>query len=721
MNTGIEANQLTYQFDRFQIDTDGFRLLRDGSPVTLEPKALQLLIFLVANRGRLLEKQQLLDAVWGELSVTENALTRAIALLRRALGDDTKQPRFIETVPTLGYRFICSVQELESHAGSSPAAPISAGSKPHRHFARGRLALAAALVFAIAAGLAVFFLQPKRGGRALPGGHRRRIVQVTFSNGLDVFPSFSPDGNSIAYSSDHSGKLEIYVRQISLNGGEVQITNDGGANIEPAFSPDGQWIAYHSKNKGGVWIVPSLGGTPRKVTDFGSHPAWSHDGSRLAFESGDIGAIIETEVGSSPDSSIWIVSLSDGSLQQVTRKSDTPGEQMFGHSSPQWTAADRRLVFSASGALWSVQADGRDPRRLAPGVFAYDPVLDAEHDRVLFMGSNGSEYGIWELRMDDRGVALGPPQLLHGVPLGIGHYLAVSRDGRRLAFVMLTTHDNLYSISSGESEAKTAAPEPVTQDTRMRKTNPTFSPDGKWVAFGVAQVGRPNQIWIASIDGKRAHQIPVGQSCGNAAWVMNNKLSYWTFNGGATRLWNWDIEENKATEIFKAPSANMGFMRLSPDGKAAAFQRSTDGVINAWTISIPEGHARQITFDHRMAGWPVWSHDGKTLAVEVRTGFSTNIGLTTPQGGTITPLTHDAAQNWPYSWSPNDSKIAFAGFRNGVWNVFSVEHQTGAEKQLTHYASPNIFVRYPDWSPDGKHIVYEYGESNGNIWMLEDR
>jgi Tol biopolymer transport system component/DNA-binding winged helix-turn-helix (wHTH) protein len=720
MNTIIAAKQLTYQFDRFRIDTTGFRLLKDGFPVTLEPKALQLLIFLVENRGRLLEKQQLLDAVWGELSVTENALTRAITLLRRALGDDIKQPRFIETVPTLGYRFICPVEESEFEAGSSAHALSQAGSKRAVEFASQRWIFVAAVLLAVSAIVGIWFLRPKQSGVASSSKSKNRIVQLTFSNGLDVFPTFSPDGNSIAYTSDRSGKLEIYVRQISLNGGEVQITDDGGANVEPAYSPDGQSIAYHSKIKGGIWIISSLGGTARRVTDFGSHPAWSHDGARLAFSSGDLGAIMETEIGSSPDSSIWIVNVSDGNLQQVTRTFNSSGQELCGHSSPQWSVDDRRLVFAASGALWSVATDGRDLRPVAPGVFAYDPVFDAERNRLLFMGLNGSEAGVWEVPTDNRGVAVGPPHLVYNVSLGVGHYLAASHDAKRIALVMLTTHDNLYSIWTSDFKGKTAALEPVTQDTRMRKTNPAFSPDGKSVAFGVAQVGRPNQIWIANLEGKNAHQIPIGEACGSPAWLSNNNLNYWTFNGGTARLWNWNVEDSKATEVFRA-SSDMSFIRLSPDGKAAAFHKSTDGVTNAWVVSIPDGHKRQLTFDPRMAGWPVWSHNGKTLAIEMRSGFGTNIGVTTSQGGALSQLTHDSGQDWPYSWSPDDSKIAFAGFRDGVWNVFSVDRQSGAEKQLTHYTSPNVFVRYPEWSPNGEQIVYEYGESNGNIWMLEPR
>jgi Tol biopolymer transport system component len=165
----------------------------------------------------------------------------------------------------------------------------------------------------------------------------------------------------------------------------------------------------------------------------------------------------------------------------------------------------------------------------------------------------------------------------------------------------------------------------------------------------------------------------------------------------------------------------MGFNRLAPDGKHAAFHRAEDGAMNVWTISFTDGQPRQLTFEHTMAGWPAWSRDGKLLAIEVRNGPDTNIAVIPADGGSLVPVTHNRGQNWPYSWSPDDDQIAFAGYRNGLWNVFSVSRTTGAERRLTNYTRPNTFVRYPEWSPGGDRIVYEYGESTGNIWMLESR
>src|SRR5215813_2598251 len=718
MKTDLEAKQLTYQFDGFTVDVAGFRLFRAGVAVDLEPKALQLLIFFIENRGRLLEKQELLNAVWDETTVTDNALTRAITILRKALGDDTRHPRFIETVPTRGYRFIAKVNEVAGQAETPPRSTTDGESSrqaliPNRLLLFfGAVALAALLV-----GIAIRTQLNRAGGPFRPPP--MRLAQVTFSSGLDVFPSFSPDGNAIAYASDHSGKFEIYVRQLSLSGGEVEITSDGGTNVQPAYSPDGQSIAYHSKDKNGIWIIPALGGVPKRITDFGSRPAWSHDGKRIAFESGDIGEMIETEAGSSPDSSIWIVNVADGTLQQITHNSDTPTPSMFGHSSPKWSPDDRRVLFAASGWLWTVAVDGRDLQQMAPGVFGYDPVYSDDGKRVLFIGGVTSESGIWEMPVDARGIATGKPERVHSLPPGTGHYLALNRSGKRIAFVVMDTKDNLYSIAT--SSTGWHEPLAITQDTRLRKTNPSLSYDGKHVAFAVAQIGRPSQIWIASTDGKESQQLPIDKPAGNPSWLADNTLCYWTFSDGQGQLWNWNSEEGKAREVFRSRPEHMGFTRLSPDGKKAVFQRTDAGAINVWTISFDDGRSRQLTFERSMAGWPAWSRGAKLLAVEVRNGADTNIAIMPADGGQLVPLTHDHAQNWPYSWSPTDDEIAFAGYRNGAWNVFSVSRSTGRERQFTNYRGPNTFVSYTEWSPNGDQIVYEYGESTGNIWMLESR
>src|SRR5580704_1017443 len=120
---------MVYRFDQFEVDDREFRLSQDGAPVQVEPKVLRLLVYLIENRNRLVRKQELLDAVWPDAMVTENALTRAIGLLRKALGEDSRVPRYIETVPTAGYRFIAQVTVAggETEPAADEAPPVEQG------------------------------------------------------------------------------------------------------------------------------------------------------------------------------------------------------------------------------------------------------------------------------------------------------------------------------------------------------------------------------------------------------------------------------------------------------------------------------------------------------------------------------------------------------------------------------------------------------------------
>src|SRR5260370_1152062 len=100
-----------YEFDQFQIDVTERLLLRDGTPLALPPKAHDILLALVQQSGHVLEKRELIETVWSDTFIEENNLTQYISALRKALGDDRREQRYIETVARRGYRFIAPVSE----------------------------------------------------------------------------------------------------------------------------------------------------------------------------------------------------------------------------------------------------------------------------------------------------------------------------------------------------------------------------------------------------------------------------------------------------------------------------------------------------------------------------------------------------------------------------------------------------------------------------------
>ena len=110
-----------YRFDDFLADPETWRLTRGGQEIHLEPVVLELLIYLIAHRERLVTRQELMDSVWGDTVISESALTKAVARLRDALDDDPAAPRYLETVRSKGYRFVADVEELESPGDTDPA------------------------------------------------------------------------------------------------------------------------------------------------------------------------------------------------------------------------------------------------------------------------------------------------------------------------------------------------------------------------------------------------------------------------------------------------------------------------------------------------------------------------------------------------------------------------------------------------------------------------
>jgi TolB-like protein/DNA-binding winged helix-turn-helix (wHTH) protein/tetratricopeptide (TPR) repeat protein len=116
----VMSQHPVYRFDDFVVDPETWRLTRREREIHVKPVVLELLIYLIANRGRLVTRQELMDTVWGDTVISESALTKAAARLRKALGDDSTTHRYLETVRSRGYRFVADVEEIESPVPHGP-------------------------------------------------------------------------------------------------------------------------------------------------------------------------------------------------------------------------------------------------------------------------------------------------------------------------------------------------------------------------------------------------------------------------------------------------------------------------------------------------------------------------------------------------------------------------------------------------------------------------
>jgi Tol biopolymer transport system component len=589
------------------------------------------------------------------------------------------------------------------------------------------LAVAALVVAAVAFGLYHFIGQRRAatGLQTKPDAREATAVlktaQLTTWSGLDLSPTFSPDGNFIAYSSDHQGSFEIYIKPLAQGGREIQLTSDGGQNFEPAWSPDGKQIAYHSKNRGGLWIIPAFGGTARQLTEFGSRPAWSRDASLIAFQSAS-GLVDPSAVGSAGGGAlgaIWVVPSQGGEAAQVTQAGAPSGT----HISPSWSPDGSHILFWSDRAIWSISAKGGELKRLLQVADVSSTVYSPDGESIYYSATTQNfNFGLWRLRVSPSGEAAGDPVEIANTGTANAKYLAVSADGKRIAYSPVSTTSNLWSTPLSQSTNEPTGPAvPLTSSTNLRNATPVFSPDGRRLAFTSFRTGADGYMSVMDADGKNPTQVMTGSSHGvYPSWFPDGEqimsLSY-SPEGRAT-VWATSLKSGRERLLLDT-GQRISFPRLSPDGKMVAFNSVTNGVVNIWAAPIEGGQPTQLTFDQELMGFPNWSPDGQWLDFEMKRGEDTYLMIMPSRGGTPTQLTFGKGNSWSQDFSPDGDRIAFAGERNGVWNIYWISRTTKQQKQLTNYTKLNSFVRYPAWSPLGNQIVYEYAETTGNIWMLD--
>jgi Tol biopolymer transport system component/DNA-binding winged helix-turn-helix (wHTH) protein len=708
---------LFYEFADFRVNAEKRTLWRGGQQIILTPKVFETLLIFLEHRGEVLEKDFLMNLLWADSFVEESNLAQNVAVLRKALGESSKEHKFILTIPGRGYRFVAEVKEVfaenvppkeivwqENFEEEIPIAQDKKRSKKWL-FAAVPLILLAIGVFAL-----WFFSNRNKTDETFI---ITKTSQLTSSSGLDIFPSISTDGNTIAFSSDRSGSFEIYVKQLVAGAKELQLTSDGGQTFQPAFSPDGTQIAYYSKKRGGIWIIPATGGKPKQLTEFGSRPSFSPDGLTIAFQTEPLTDLGTDSKPAMPPSTIWTIPATGGEPKQITKLGDPPG----GHGAPSFSPDGERIVFSTndtiSSAIWTVSAQGGDLKHISDT--AYDGVYAPDGKSILTFSGRM----LLKINISETEEPIGEPMRIAVAGGSRGRYLAVSPKSKRIVYSALSINSNLWSTALTPANEAAGNPIQLTQNSNSRSIQPGFSRDGKKIAFQFADsTGTVIEIWLMDSDGKNASQLTRGGGL-NPRWFPDgSRIAFIARREDQTAYWSVTVEGGKEKKLFDF-GQDATQPQLSPDGKQVAFNSKKGETINAWTIPIEGGEAKQLTFDKELAGFPYWSPDGKWLSLQIKRGENTNIAVMPSEGGEITQLTFDKGHSWLFDWSPDGDKIAFAGQRDGLWNIYWVSRSTKEEKQLTHFTKLNSYVRYPGWSPLNDQIVYEYAETTGNIWMIE--
>lgn len=638
-----ESNH-SYDFGPFRLDARERLLLRAGESVPLTPKAFDMLLVLVERHGHLLEKEELFKAVWPDSFVEESNLSSNIALIRKTLGEGESGRRYIETVPKRGYRFIAEVRKVRSAAAADDSAgaedllPERAGASvgitppattplPPKQ-AKRWVWSAAALALGLLVSAAVWWIAFRSSPKLPPP----QLVPFTTLRGNEMQPTFSPDGNQIAFvwDGEQGGNQDIYVKQLgdeSLH----RLTTDPAVDFWPRWSPDGRHIAFTRELAEGsaLYLIPSLGGAERRIAQVWSNNSlfhhlmsWSPDGESLA--------VIDKLTPAEPPS-VYLVARQTGEKRKLT----APPAAMYGDRSPtispdgQWVAFVR-VIGSGVNDLYLVPTAGGEARRLTfDNTASPSPVWTPDGREILFLSTRGGEYNLWRVP-----VTGGTPVQVEAAGRDLRN-LAVSRQGNRLAWTQPIYDRNIWGMELADAASPNGgkrlphslkSAKPLLSSTRA-DTNPDFSPDGQKIVFMSNRSGS-DEIWVADSTGEHPIQLTA-------------------FNRGSA-----------------------GNPRWSPDGRQIVFEGRPAGSSDIYVISAEGGQPLRLTTDPAEDTVPHWSRDGNWIYFSsMRSSSRHQIWRMPAAGGQAIQVTNQGGIDCMES--PDGQFLYYTRERNapGIWRM----------------------------------------------------
>src|SRR5262249_53864398 len=418
-----------------------------------------------------------------------------------------------ETVPKRGYRFLPEVRIIspgfpnelisEKAQSSADAAPqsMAAASQPHR---RGSRRWAQPILFLALGALisAVVWRVVFKHSSALP---LLKITPFTSFVGRETQPSFSPDGNQIAFAWDgeKGDNSDIYVKQVGTEA-LLRLTTDPAEDTDPLWSPDGRAIAFTrlTRERAELYLISPLGGPERKIAERREIRHWVHSIILRASDwSPDGKWLAISEATSSRDPvSIFLLSPESGEKRRIT----TPPAGANGDGNAVFSPDGKTVAFVRYGSggasdLYLASLAGAAPRRLT---FDNATILQLawmpDGREILFLSNrSGSGFSnLWRIP-----AAGGTPALVEAAGTDLTSF-AISRRRDRLAWSQTIANTNVWQIELTGTTTLRHPAKKLISSTRQ-DVSPQFSPDGRKIVFSSNRTGSW-EIWICDSDGHNA-------------------------------------------------------------------------------------------------------------------------------------------------------------------------------------------------------------------------
>jgi len=623
------------RFDQFEVDLVSGELRLPGvPPIRIQQMPLQVLRLLLESEGRVVTREQIRSALWPQDTFVdfEHGVNTAIKKLRQALGDSFENPKFIETLPKTGYRFLVPVAwvaDAEKKADAKPSQREPAVTERQSWQYSSRTAIIVGSVLAVCAAAAYLLYKNPLLNTERP---EPSLSLVVTSVGEKYGPSLSPDGKQLAYAwNGGSGShFSIYVKLIG-NEESLRLTNQHAVDFDPVWSPDGRYIAFCRIKKGqtGIYVVSALGGAERKIRDthweerefyevfwYFGRLSWSPNGKFLAFSD---------RLTSSEPTSIFLLSLDTLGVRKLT----SPG--LPGDYNPAFSPDGRWLAFNRGSqgvtSIYTMPAAGGVERRLISGSqYGWGLAWTADGRNIVFGRAGWLPKSGWLWKIPARG---GEPERLQfgqegGEPSIQGNWLAYARQLVNLN-IWKRTLESSHSVSTGEKFLVSTTIE----------SGPQFSPDGSKIVFESTRSGA-YEVWLCRSDGGNPIQL--------------------------THL-------NTVT----------GTPRWSPDAEQIAFDSRAPGNADIFVMDSQGGSMRQVTHEASTDIVPSWSHDGRWIYFISDRSGDWQIWKMPPAGGAAVQVTHKGGYG---GFESSDGKFFYYAKGDNVPGIWRVLTSGGEETEV---------------------------------------
>ena len=730
-----------YDFGSFRLEVKKHRLWRGEELVALTPKEFELLLILVENSGRVMEKDELHEMIWKDTFVEDGTLTRNISWLRQKLGaGNVTGQKFIETCPKRGYRFLPEVTKSSGEGmlvvdeqtltririeETISLTDNSMGSTAERRLGevenktRGFRKVAAPYWFVLGiAAIAVigftayqmFFAEREAKFVLLS-----RVAPFSGLPGRESSPAFSPDNKQIAFVWNGGGDEipNVYIKLIGA-GEPVRLTRGESAALAPIFSPDGRQIAFTRAfiDKSEIYLISALGGAERKIVEVqsgGSSFSFSTDGKTIAVADKD---------GTSSTRGIFFVRIETGEKQRLTAPSENLSD-----NEPHFSPDGKSIAFFRVNAndkddrdLYIVSAvGGESPRRLT---FDKAPITgfawSADSKYIFFSSRRGQvpSSNLWQIP-----AAGGEPILMMtGGKNPI--YPAVSPDGKTIAYSEEFEDINIWQLNNSKSSAAPGGSEFKKFIASARSEHSQqIAPDGSQIVFVSDRTGS-FQIWRAKADGSNLLQLTTSGG-GSPRFSPDGKNIAYDLNiGGKGEIFVIGAEGGAPRRLTNNP-AHDTMPAWSADGRWIYFTSDRTGDFQIWKMSADGGEARQITRNGALEAFESW--DGKALFYSKARGVA-GLWTTGTEGGEEAPVAGLAEAVYWRSWSVTPTGIYYVARSSSP--PFQIKFYHFADGQTKEIAATE---KVPLWdysglsaSFDGKMILYAQQDQNTSSIILAE-